>query len=438
MIEMTGKVGGQRPRPRVALIGDFEAEDITCFQRMFPTIWQAETFDKIVEQVDVREIDLIIIAPDIDYVSDWSRAAHVICFSSNIGSLPGPIQGSEIKIGSQAITEEFVFPDVPLPISRRRDADYDGLTSVRGWDSIQLNVFWNKLSKADHESANEVFVQGGIIFERHTDAVLTVAYLRKESSLGVAWFPNATPNKGAWVEILVTQWSQSDHDAFPNFGNWIELPEWLVAEEEKVLSQISALEKKKEDTVTKINQQIGDLYKTLGEIKVAVNDGLRRLITAQGDELVDEVEKALDTIGFKVTRVDDTLQEGQPKREDLRLNLKNGDDWEAILEVRGYARSAGTTADLQRLSRFAELYRGETGRYPDKRIYIVNGQLEYLPSQRQVPLAGAEEDVQVFSDSHGLIIWAVDLFKTLKCRPVDCTALIESIKQSVGRWYPPD
>ena len=86
-MDMNGKVGGQRPKPRVALLGAFGNENMTHFQAMFPTVWGAASIDALKEKVDVREIDLLIIASKVDYVSDWPEKTHVICFSENIWQL---------------------------------------------------------------------------------------------------------------------------------------------------------------------------------------------------------------------------------------------------------------------------------------------------------------------------------------------------------------
>ena len=59
---MNGKFGGQRPRPRVALLGTFKDNDVEHFKRMFPTIWPAQNITDLAELVDVRETDLTIIA----------------------------------------------------------------------------------------------------------------------------------------------------------------------------------------------------------------------------------------------------------------------------------------------------------------------------------------------------------------------------------------
>jgi len=246
-------------------------------------------------------------------------------------------------------------------------------------------------------------------------------------------------NQAAWVEVLVTQWAQSDKESFPSFGDWTGSPEWMVAEEEQILSKIRALEEKKRKSIIEIEKQIGELTTELALAKTNANNGQRRLITAQGQELVDEVAKALKAVGFDVTDVDELVAGKGPRREDLRLghSTKEGEEWNAIVEVRGYARSGGNTADLLRLDRFAKLYKNETGREPDKLIYIVNGELELLPSQRQEPMVSATEDLQIFSESGGILIWSVDLFRALKATdPSNYPALLESIKRAQGRWVP--
>ncbi len=442
---MKGRIGGQRPRPRVALLGNFSYEDRELFRRIFPTIWLTKDIQEMAELVDVREIDLIAIASGVQDAWEWPAKTHVVCFSNDFHRLPGPIPRSYLQIPDEAETEEFSFPDVPLPISRRREADYRDLSSVRGWSRLNLGFELAHMGPGVPESkrkaATAIFNGGAIICERHTNSPLAVAFIRENTNLGVGWLPCVNTNQAAWVELLVTQWAQYDKDAFPSFGDWMDSAEWMVAEEEQIMSQIKALEQKKQKSVIEIDKQIGELTTKLALAKTNANKGRRRLITAQAEELVGEVAQALKDIGFNVIDVDQLVGKKGPKREDLRLRHldKGGEEWNAIVEVRGYARSAGNTADLLRLARFADLYKKETGQSPDKRIYIVNGQLELLPSQRQEPLASAPEDLQIFSDTDGILIWSIDMFRALKATdPADYPALLESIKHARGRWIPAD
>ena len=433
---MSGNIGGQRRRPRVALLGEFTQEDLDSFQRMFPTIWHETEFQQLRSRVDVREIDLLVIARGIDYAGDWPRKAHVICFSEECYPLPGPTSDTGITTLRELETEEFVLTDIPLPLSRRREADLGTLSNVKGWVALRIEgAFAGPLSK----KADTAFRDGAIICDRHTNAPLATTYVRDKPKLGVAWLPFTPISQAAWVEVLVTQWAEFDKECFPQFRDWTRSPEWMVAEEEQVLSEILALEQEKQQKISEIDANINELVTKFAEAKDRANRTRRRLITAQGDELVQEVSDVLRELGFTVDIVDQLLSEGQPRREDLRLRyaFPEEQDWEAIAEVRGYARSGGTTGDLLRLGRFANLYSNEKGRLPDKIIYIVNGQLELLPSQRQKPWASSPEDVDEFAESGGLIIWTLDLFRTVKATsPSEYNHLRESIKDSNGRWAP--
>lgn len=435
---MSTKIKGQRPRPRVALLGRFGNKDRAQFGRMFPTQWYGVTIDDLKEKVDVREIDLLIIDRGVNSASDWPEKVHVICFSEKLGRLPGPTPNTLITHGGRAETETYVYPELSLPFDRCRNADFINLSSVRGWLRLHIAVRPDRgCPILEMNEATKTFEEGAIICEFHTDKPLATQYLRKENKLGVAWLPYTPIDKAAWVDVLVTEWAKSDKEHFPNFGDWTASPEWMVKEELDIDSSIKALEQKRQKVIAQIDAQIGDLTSKLSAVKADINRGRRRLITAQGPELVDEVKKAFQDIGFEVSDIDELLGEGVPKREDLRLRDPSSGqkDWEAIVEVAGYARSGGKTADLLSLGRFANLYQQETGRLPDKQIYVVNCQIELLPSQRKEPLAASKEDLQVFTESNGIVIWTLDLFRAVKAtNSKGYSALRKSIKEAVGIW----
>jgi hypothetical protein len=164
--------------------------------------------------------------------------------------------------------------------------------------------------------------------------------------------------------------------------------------------------------------------------------GVRRLITSQGGQLVDAVAAAFEALGFSVTKLDEELEKGEPKREDLRLSEPMGTSpWEAIVEVRGYAHATHKISDmLERLSRFALLYEREKGRAPDRRIYVVNGEIESPPQCRQRPLARHDEDVAAFAADGGLTIWAADLYRLVVSEdPQTWEQAKLSIRDSVGK-----
>ena len=276
-----------------------------------------------------------------------------------------------------------------------------------------------------------------IILDKHTGDPFATIYSR-DNKLGIAWLPQSIFDQVSWVELIVTEWAKYDHTRFPGFGDWKNLLEWMVQKEEDLARKISALEDKKQRTIKKIDEEMGSLQSDLTEATLEANKGVRRLLVAQGDELVEEVANIFSKIGFEVQLMDKEMEDNQPKREDLRLQDPSvqEEDWEAIVEVRGYKKSGGQTADLARLGRFANLYRNEKGRLPDKRMYVVNGQIGIPnPQLRQEPLVSAQEDIDIFAKDSGVVISTIDLFRLVKnLQHFDHKTVRESIKKAEGRW----
>ena len=76
----------------------------------------------------------------------------------------------------------------------------------------------------------------------------------------------------------------------------------MLEEEEQIIRNIQALEEQKKMTLNKIARKIGIEQKKLAKKKSEIDMGRRRLITAQGDELLEEVKQVLEIIGFQVYR----------------------------------------------------------------------------------------------------------------------------------------
>ncbi len=436
---MSGKVRGARPRPRVALLGNFASKEVEDLRKLFPSVWSAVNIGQLEKKVHFSEIDLLGISDGVEIAGHWPDQVHVICFSKEFESLPGPIPNSYIVLSEITETEEFSLPDVPLPLDRQRAMDLSQLSSVRGWPQIQA-LESRRTYMGDtliYEEAQHGLRAGALISAVHTEMPLAVLYSRPGSNLGVAWLPNPIFTRVPWIELIALHWAQTDHERFPEFGDWTRSPEWMVLEEVALRRKIDALEDEKRIMITRLDEEIGRVTRELAETTLKANKGRRRLLTAQGEELVEEVAAVFEGWGYLVQRMDQIIDPGLPKREDLRLTDpgKEPATWEAIVEIRGYARSAGTTADLQRLGRFATFYQTEKGRLPDKRLYVVNGQLELSPSQRQQPLASAGEDIQVFAEEGGVVISTLDLFRAAKAlQPLDYEAIRQSIKSAQGRW----
>ena len=436
-----------RPRPRAACVGLQQVEVIESLKNFFPTWWEAERFDLLPEKVDYRELDLLIIGPDAaisppnissgrhyDVYQQFTNSAPVISFSSSGLDLPGPLQEIVLRTTGVATTEERALPQgLPLEFDRQRSADLAQAGTSRGWNEYSVEKGTGKASGLDE--ALRILEEGALVLNPYTKNVFAAFYTRQHTNMGVAVFPPVF-DKLAWILLMVQHSAQDDQERFPGFSDWRQQIEWMVPEEAELVKAIAEVEREKATVISELDQRIMALNQELDALTLSVNQGRRRLLTHQGDELVDEVASVFEGLGFLVEDMDSNLPDKAPKREDLRLGISDNDRWHALVEVRGYRASAGRTADLNRLNRFSSMYLQETGRMPDQLIYVVNGQIDiHDPSQREEPLAAAPEDVQVFSESTGLVISTRELFKLANMiEAADIAKIRNSIMQARGRW----
>lgn len=255
-----------------------------------------------------------------------------------------------------------------------------------------------------------------------------------EVGKGIAWFPNPVKSRIAWVGAILDAWSEQDPDSL-GFTLWQERAEWMTAEERSIRDDLETMERERREFLARQARQVAEVEERRSIVRREADAGVRRLLTAKDYDLVEAVSEALGVLGFEVESVDDSLGPAQARREDLRLTDADEPSWRAIVEVRGYAKSAGKTSDFQRLGRFAMMYERSEGHPPSQRLYVVNGQLDLPPDQRERPLAGATEDVEEFSQADGAVISTVDLFRVaVSSVPIDKASVRRAIRSARGLW----
>lgn len=435
------RVHGARARPRVAFLGEIPHPDLETYERLFPTRWAAPDISRLSELISFSEVDLLVIYPGVADAGMWPLCMHVICFSTAIDSLPGPIAESTISIGFRLDTEESLRPSLVLPLARRLEADLSGIGNVKGWQLLEIDfppsLELHPRGREQMDTALSVFTEGAFIQDSHSKQPLATAYQRVHDDLGVAWIPHSAFTRVAWVELICAQWARSDSESFPSFGDWTKRTEWMVQAEVDVVERIADLECAKRDTLKRMTDEIAALELELSTITAEASLGLRRLLTSSGDDLLSAAADAFRQLGFTVDCIDEGLPQGKPKREDLRLTTtdEHGNEWVALVEVRSYSRSSGKTADFQKLARFAGFYDQETGSSPDRLIYVVNGPLDLAPHLRPRPFESSPEDLKEFAKSAGLVVPSLELFAALKGESLASKdELRASLMSSVGLW----
>ena len=438
------KVLGKRKRPRVALLGVFsETVEKECAS-MFPTLYIAKTPDKLLLQVDPIELDLLIVNGSNTNLQNWNFQHHLICFSAVFGLVPGPTPNRFLRYSFENITtQECEIPSgIPLSIHRLLMADLRSFKGIRGWNTIETLSSTEEVLDSSHQEyrdfeedeedneADNVLNKSCLLKSKSIDQCV-ICMLRAANGKMVCLLQGNEFDRMRWIRGLLDCWSNEDPIAFADFTNFTTRREWLTQEEIELLNRIEKLDGKK----AKIDRESLQLEQELLSKVSNTNRGVRRLLSSCGDELVEVVIEALQTLGFIVDNVDTLLEPGVLRREDLRLRAIEDEKWEAIVEVRGYGKSAGKTSDLLRLERFASMYEREKGRLPSRRYYIVNGPTDLDVVLRDIPLKTSEEDVVAFAEVDGCIISTADLFRALKLESNEArTTTRQSIINAGSRW----
>jgi len=222
--------------------------------------------------------------------------------------------------------------------------------------------------------------------------------------------PETVANPERWVAAALEEWRSIAPESFPGDAAWSTRPEWATSEELVVWQDVESLEADWRAAVTAHDEAASNLEVRRQEAQQRSDENERRLLTSQGEDLVEEVVTTLTAIGFTVQDVDREVTVPGDRREDIRVTDPDVPDWIAIGEVRGYGRGAQLN-DLLRLGRFVVRFARDVGKEPEAVWYVVNHFRELDPSSRPAPLEGNKEEVATFADGGGVVIDTRDLFR---------------------------
>ncbi|NES29024.1 hypothetical protein GCE86_19285 [Micromonospora terminaliae] len=223
------------------------------------------------------------------------------------------------------------------------------------------------------------------------------------------WLPRDAPDNSQWVTAAFAQWRREDRVRFPSGPDWANEDPWRTTAEVAVAKELADHLRREAEVLAELAATRAQLVAAREAARAAADAAERRLLTAQGDELVDEVKSALEEIGFEVIESDKLRSNASEKLEDLRVSAGS---WLAVAEVKGYGgRRTAKTGDLLQVGRAATRYAAAEGRIPDAQWYIVNQQAGSSPARRPRPLSSNPGDVQDFASGGGLVIDTADLFR---------------------------
>ncbi|WP_431220559.1 hypothetical protein [Leifsonia xyli] len=307
------------------------------------------------------------------------------------------------------------------------------------WQHSEYQVDGNRSLKTN-ESTGDLggritpFVSVGT--EKYPYAWIT----RRHPGQWILVLPPETRDIPRWLAFFIRHLHSEDPEAFPIAAPWTERDEWSSM-------AASAAADALESHVNRAAVQIADLRTEETRLAEALEAArksdevtVRRLITADGDDLVDAVANALRTIGFSAVDMDPTHVDAIGARlEDLRVHVPGDESWVALAEVKGYAGGARVNDVSQITRRPVVNFIKETGAEPSTVWHIVNVERKSDPGSRR-PVIPNDIDLEPLTAQGGALIDTRDLFRAVRAIEQGATSAATvraSLIAAKTRWVPP-
>lgn len=424
---------GAKPRPR-ALILQFPDDVAARIAELFPTSRSIARASEV--QVRLDEWDVVVIRRG-GYEYGLPRHLYVIGFGTAKLGEPDETSSSGFIyiVGHEGNTlaQEFqIGPDLHPDVHALVERDLIPLAQGQKENLVITRSHGDSWSVV--RPATEPWIKPFLLT---TEPSVLAGAIRRLGAQAEAWSLPEVEDPVPWVRAALRVWHELDPSRFPFDPGWPSEPRWMTNREAGLTADIARLQTERQNFIDESEAKQKELE---GEFATAADDathGQRRLLTAQGDDLVDEVLAALSTLGFNVENRDKVNPENA-RLEDLRITAPGDDpDWIALAEVRGYSNGGAATKDLLRLSRFADLFREETGRAPSRRWYLVNQFTRRDPSTRPPVFVTSPEELAVFESQNGMVLDTSHLFllvKGVEAGRIDRDASRRELMKASGRF----
>ena len=255
-----------------------------------------------------------------------------------------------------------------------------------------------------------------------------------EASTPIALLLPAGADLAAWFRAFLCELHESDPARVPHAPPRLSRPsDWYTPEEKNLADRISQIDSEIE-RLTKERDQLQTELAAEGE---RADKGIRQALSADGENLIAAVQDVLTELGFAVRDMDAELKQGEPKREDLRLEHQGLRGWQAIVEVKGYT-SGIRTNDARQIREHRERYILEEGRSPDLTVWLANPFRTMDPSSRPAPDQNVGDAAVNVAAVHVL---SSDLYRQwalVAAGRLDAESVVQSLVNSdPGLWNPP-
>ena len=374
-------------RPRVAAIGleDHQAQSI---EHLCGTLRSANTFSHYVERYHVSETDVMVFGTDSEFETDRGAPAHLLAMEPRWLSWmqargPGIVGQCHVLATDRNTERELTVSDVYPALYETLAAD---LSKQLGSAEVPPPVAV--------PGGLEDFPQNALVSTTSGHAVA----LRFVVPYSVVLVLPEVANLSAWFSAFLSDIHEIDPERVPHPPPRLSNPAyWHTPKERALAAEVAVIENK----IERLDDERDRRKTELAAEEERTDKGIRRAVWADGDDLVEAVAEIFDAFGFTVQRMDAGLDQGEPKREDLRLTHADRAGWEAIVEVKGY--TGGTkTNDARQIRDQRKRYRSDHQQEPDLTLWVANPHRRADPSSRPAPDGNVQHSAEITGIVHAL------------------------------------
>ena len=415
-------------RPRVAGIG-LDASQQESIDRLCGELRPAGSLAEYEARYSWAETDVVVLVGQ-SRVS-IPHGTHILTVGTDVGwdysSHPG-ISGTRGLKTDRWNTEREVFPRwVAEPYGELTKALCVHLERSQSPPRV-LNTNWGFDDPDD--AAFITTTSGYVVAWRHLRTPGPGIEQDKDMESIVLALP-AQADLGAWFRAFLVDLHKTDPDRVPIEPPRMASPsDWYTPQEKQLAHQTAELA----GEIVRLMTERERLQDELTSESARADAGMRRVLWADGDDLVEAVKVILGDFRLAVRDMDAEVQPGEPKREDLRLTHPKRPNWEAIVEVKGY-RKGTKTKDTRQIREHRDRYNREKGRLPDLTLWIANPYRSTDPSSRLDP---GRNVVEAAENIGAVYVLASDLYLQwvlVKEGSLEASDVVEHlITSDPGRW----
>jgi hypothetical protein len=410
-------------RPRCLFLGNWSSAEVENLEHLVGHARHAQSLRKA-DSIASAEIDLLLVrgAPAYDWEAwqAWVRGKFVVYVASDVESeLPFPHRERPLRLRCRH--KEFEVSTEPSELARlaqRSTSEFESAEGLPRWE------------RPSEYLVRDLSIGTWLVRTDEGPCAFHMEGSDRDITRGLLVIPIAlcnTVEMSQWVAAALRTWKVRAPETFPRVATWQDSPAWWTPEQRRLEQELAVIHEERAEVLGRLASREADVHRFLDQEKKRAEANELRLVTGQGDDLVDATANALVSLGFSVVVPSEECTSA--KAEDLIVTRSEWPNWLASVEVKGFRTSGARLADAAKLSSRRKR------RSATQALFIVNGECGLPPEARHVPFQGNADAHDTLLELEVLVIDSRNLYQALSDQGAGID-LVRSMRGDAGVYVP--